>query len=139
MSLALLCLYAAAVSGAILGGSDLRQDELARIQHYELIHFNVEAFAQNRTLSFHAYGEDYTVLLFPKETLIASDIRTHAITCHYGGHVIQPEGLESQSSLALSLCPHRGIRGSLTIGSEKFVYIHMISRLDSLEGPPTEF
>jgi len=40
------------------------------------------------------------------------------MTCHYGGRVVQPA--VSQSSLALSNCPERGIRGSLTIGDEKY-------------------
>jgi len=120
MTFSLLCLCATVVSGAILGGGSLREKELARIQHYELIHFDVSALAEDRTLSFHAFGEDYTVVLYPKESLIHSDIRIHPTTCHYGGRVISPAGLESQSSLALSNCPDQGIRGSLTIGNEKY-------------------
>eukprot|EP01083_Nonionella_stella_P164645 545578_1 len=101
-----------------------RKDLLSEIESYELIHFNLDRFVSHRQLEYDAFGQKYKVQLLPNENMIDSEIRssvngehttsTNTVSCHYFGTVLEPQQSAHSSYLSLSLCPNRGIRGSVT-------------------------
>eukprot|EP01083_Nonionella_stella_P265801 899934_1 len=77
----------------------------------ELIQFQLDRFLSHKQLEFHLSGDYYKVQLVANHDLIRDESTP---TCHYFGYVLEPIEYKNSSNLALSLCPNRGIRGSIT-------------------------
>eukprot|EP01083_Nonionella_stella_P284200 967363_1 len=114
-----------------------RKDQLSRMKHYELLHFNLDHFASDDQIEFDLFNQHYKVQLVANENAIPSQINpiaghplsdksskwftSRTQSCHYFGYIIQPQTSSSSyaSNVALSLCPNRGIRGSIIIDDRK--------------------
>eukprot|EP01083_Nonionella_stella_P023192 64117_1 len=113
-----------------------RKLELSRIKHYELLHFNVDRLASDDQIEFDLLKQHYIVQLIPNHNMIPSQVNpivghpksdksskwfsSRTESCHYFGHIVQPPTYNTGPyDVALSLCPNRGIRGSIIINDEE--------------------
>merc|ERR1719295_902226 len=107
----------------------MRAEELRRITAYETIAFDLGEFDSEQRIGFTFGEQSYTVQLFAKEHLTPNRIKhtnghldassrwfTALNTpCHFSGRIIEPAHLTNVSAVALSLCPNRGVRGSILL------------------------
>jgi len=117
-----LALYVASVVLAI----DYRKEEFDRIKKYELV--NVDFTPETQQIHFDAFGNEYSIDLVTNHHLNPSSIHhtngnlalddetepfySHLTeSCHYHGKVF---GAANGSSVAISVCDKRGIRGTIT-------------------------
>eukprot|EP01084_Bolivina_argentea_P104443 187014_1 len=104
-----------------------RKEQFSRITKYELLHLNPQDTSNPdiKTLSFDIYNQHYSIELQRNHDMIPSytqhyniDPTTHKHqyfsslkeSCHYQGRVLNTN---SKSLVAISLCPNRGIRGTI--------------------------
>ena len=121
--------FLAVVAGifSVVLAIDYRKEEFDRINKYELVSFNLSQSPKSNILSFNAFGNHYEVSLTANEYMNPSTINhtngnlalkeglepfyTHLTeSCHYFGEVAGSNG----SSVAISICDQRGIRGSIS-------------------------
>eukprot|EP01083_Nonionella_stella_P023191 64111_1 len=114
-----------------------RKDQLSRMKHYELLHFNLDHFASDDQIEFDLFNQHYVVQLFANPNMIPSHVNPNAghpqsdnsskwftsrtESCHYFGYILQPQTSRSDiyyRDVRVSLCPNRGIRGVIRINDE---------------------
>jgi len=105
-----------------------RHKLVSRIQNYTLLRIVPEQVDETARLSFDAFGEHYEVELRRNNAVIPSSVAhtnvhpalhpTAADSCHYHGRVLNAP---TESLVALSLCPGRGIRGHIIAFNETLI------------------
>eukprot|EP01083_Nonionella_stella_P110557 323615_1 len=114
-----------------------RKDELSRMKHYELLHFNLDHFASDDQIEFDLFNQHYVVQLFANPNMIPAHVNpiaghpqsdnsskwftSRTESCHYFGYILQPQTSRSDiyyRDVRVSLCPNRGIRGVIRINDE---------------------
>ena len=120
-------MYIFALIACVTFAKDSRKEEFDRIKKYELVHFDLSQLSESNLVSFDAFGNHYEVSLVRNEFMNPSTIHhtngnlglkeglepfyTHLTeSCHFHGQVL---GTNS-SSVAISICDKRGIRGSIS-------------------------
>eukprot|EP01083_Nonionella_stella_P032153 87988_1 len=123
---------------ASTSSNEKRKEVLSRMKNYELLHFNLDHFASDDQIEFDLFNQHYKIQLFANQNMIPSQVNpiaghpqsdnsskwfsSRTESCHYQGYITEPKTSRSHISyrdVALSLCPNRGIRGSIRINGDQ--------------------
>eukprot|EP01083_Nonionella_stella_P314702 1134706_1 len=120
-------LFSLAVYAKLSSFNEGIKEELSRITRYELMHFDLSSFKSDNIISFDTFNKHYQLKLTVNPFIIMGQI-DHIDTdtdygsnnlntsCHYHGTILNIDG---PSSVALSMCPGRGIRGSIQLQDDR--------------------